>query len=352
MLDDNNIMAWINRGHAHTDSPLSIPISEIESRQPQWLLEGLIPKGVPTLLCGDGGCGKSTMALSVASAISRGDRTFDGLGPGRALDSGNGTVLILSNEDDPHTVIRPRLDLMRANCEKIHLAKIDNELNYTNIDIGSQQFRHLLEDLNPHLLIIDPLQSFVPDGTNMNSKREMRRILQSLIDVGTTLGITTIVIAHTNKRLGVGGSYRIADSSEIRNACRNVLIIGEAEPGMLYCDHNKCNVGPRSSTILFSYDSNRCPVFRGFSDCTDFDFQKQRLQSNSPSQFNRASELIISTLQQRGTLSSEELQKIVTGDNSVKTRTYQRARAELIKNSRIRMCRDSEKHTSYSLDED
>ena len=73
MLDAENEKLWALRGERAASTQLSVPVSEFESREPQWLIEKLIPLNVPTLLCGDGGCGKSTLTLNIAAAISRGD---------------------------------------------------------------------------------------------------------------------------------------------------------------------------------------------------------------------------------------------------------------------------------------
>ena len=346
MLDAENEKLWALRGERAASTQLSVPVSEFESREPQWLIEKLIPLNVPTLLCGDGGCGKSTLTLNIAAAISRGDISFNGLGLNRTLSCGNGVTLILSSEDDPHTVIRPRLNLMQANCNRILI--IDDFSTDGPITIGSERLLHELQRIQPQLLIIDPLQAYVPEGTNMNSKSEMRGVMKHLIGYGTKLGITTIIVAHMNKRSGTGGSYRIADSSEIRNAARNVLIIGEAEPGLNYCDHDKCNVSTRSDTILYTYDERRMPQFVRFTDKTDRDFQRQLLQGGNTKKLEIAKDLIISSLMENGSLSGEELELRVVTDE-ISQHTYQRARASLINSKVIVMHRDCNKHTTYSL---
>ena len=171
----------------------------------------------------------------------------------------------------------------------------------------------------------------------------IRKLKQKKLEV-----ITTIIDAHMNKRSWMGGSYRIADSSEIRNAARNVLIIGEAEPGLNYCDHDKCNVSTRSDTILYTYDERRMPQFVRFTDKTDRDFQRQLLQGGNTKKLEIAKDLIISSLMENGSLSGEELELRVVTDE-ISQHTYQRARASLINSKVIVMHRDCNKHTTYSL---
>src|SRR5207237_4933693 len=80
-------------------------------RQPvQWLVPGWLARGALALLDGDPGLGKSTLAAELAARLSRGD----GQQP-------PASVLILSAEDDPARVIRPRLEAAGADLQRILL---------------------------------------------------------------------------------------------------------------------------------------------------------------------------------------------------------------------------------------
>src|SRR5205809_82697 len=92
-------------------SPAQVHSLHTLDRQPvQWLWPGWLARGVLTLLDGDPGLGKSTLAAELAARVSRGDEQQPAAG-----------VLILSAEDDPARVIRPRLEAAGADLRRILL---------------------------------------------------------------------------------------------------------------------------------------------------------------------------------------------------------------------------------------
>ena len=58
------------------DSSTVICLADIEEIEPEWLIEGYIPKGEITVLAGDGGVGKTFVWCAIAAAISSGQRAF------------------------------------------------------------------------------------------------------------------------------------------------------------------------------------------------------------------------------------------------------------------------------------
>jgi putative DNA primase/helicase len=78
--------------------------SEIRRQLIDWLLEGKIALGKPTLIAGDPGLGKSLVTVDIASRVSTG-RDWPANGGTCPL----GDVLMVSGEDDPSDTIRPVL---------------------------------------------------------------------------------------------------------------------------------------------------------------------------------------------------------------------------------------------------
>lgn len=56
---------------------------------------------------------------------------------------------------------------------------------------------------------------------------------------GEKYGTTFIIIVHTNKQVGLWGRKRIADSADIWDIARSVLIAGEANDGLRYISQEK-----------------------------------------------------------------------------------------------------------------
>ena len=64
---------------------------------------------------------------------------------------------------------------------------------------------------------------------------------------------TFIIVVHVNKQSGVYGRKRIADSSDIWDASRSVLMLGETqEKGVRYLTQEKSNYGKLEKTALYT----------------------------------------------------------------------------------------------------
>lgn len=80
----------------------------------RWLWPGFLPAGMLTILGGSPGCGKTTIALSLAAIITRGGAWPDGT---RCAQPGD--VLVWSGEDG-HSVIAARLQAEGADMRRVH----------------------------------------------------------------------------------------------------------------------------------------------------------------------------------------------------------------------------------------
>ena len=83
----------------------------------QWLVDGLIPSGTVSLLGGDGGTGKSLLALQLAVAVATG-------GAWLGLPVTSGRAIYISAEDDHDELHRRLSDITCA--EGVTLADLDN----------------------------------------------------------------------------------------------------------------------------------------------------------------------------------------------------------------------------------
>jgi len=76
---------------------LDLQSEPVKSRE--WLIEGWLPVGCVTSLCGDGGVGKSLLALQVGTAIATGNKIF-------GFDTKQAKVLAIFCEDDKNEIHR------------------------------------------------------------------------------------------------------------------------------------------------------------------------------------------------------------------------------------------------------
>lgn len=88
--------------------------------------------------------------------------------------------------------------------------------------------------------------------------------------------MTSLIVVHTNKKQGVFGRNRIADSADVWDIARSVMIVGSV-PGSneRYLSQEKSNYGPLSQTVLFNI-GEKGAEFTGFSDKHDADYVGMR----------------------------------------------------------------------------
>lgn len=228
-------------------------VSSIEKKPTEWLIYPYIPKGAVTVIGADGGSGKGFLWCNLASAISTGKRSMlENMIPFNEWHERKpGKVLYLSTEDSTGHVIRARLETAGANLDNVLCVDLENPV-LSDLYFSSPGIEKIIAEHRPELVIFDPLQSFTAPGTQMNQRNAMRENLNPLIQYGERYGTTFIIIMHTNKMTGVWGRKRLADSADVWDISRSVLIMGYTNDGdERYISHEKSNVGALGDTVLF-----------------------------------------------------------------------------------------------------
>ena len=114
-----------------------------------------------------------------------------------------------------------------------------------------------IKHFKPALCVFDPVQGFVPPDINMGSRNAMRDCMAPLISLGEEYGTTFIVVCHTNKRKGAWGRDRIADSADLWDVARSVMMSGFTEEREVrYISNEKNNYAQPQETILFSVNDD------------------------------------------------------------------------------------------------
>ena len=164
----------------------------------------------------------------------------------------------------------------------------------------------------------------------------MRQCMSPLIALGEKYGTSFLIVMHTNKKLGVSGRTRCADSADIWDIARSVLIVGYTGEGDIhYLSHEKSNYAQPEETILYSIDDGRV-VFNGTSEKKDRDYVAENSQvSRTAPARDEAKEIILNIL------SDGEAHRVTDLDNTVKSSgvsfiTLKRAKSELKKEGKIR----------------
>ena len=306
--------------------PALISLAEVEEKESEWLVPQYIPKGQISLLAGDGGSGKTSIWNALAAAISTGTKVFFDSVPDDFAKTEPRNVLYFSSEDSTEFILKRRLRLAGANEKNIFFVSLQDEA-FNEIKFNNPIVEEFIKEANPALVIFDPIQSFIPQDVQMGQRNAMRNCLNPLIGLGEKYGCTFLIILHTDKRQGTYGRNRVADSADIWDIARSVLIAGTAKDNTRYLSHEKSNYGELGETVIFAIEEG-VAKFVEHSNKKDKDFVLERdYEARDKPQRADAQQFIIEYLR-NGKKPTKELDEAVQSAG-ISKRTLDRAKSEL-----------------------
>ena len=258
------------------NKPLLVPLSDVQEKMAEWLVPGYMPRGQINIWAGDGGSGKTAAWCGLVAAISTGQKVFfENDVPDEFIKSAPEKIIFFSSEDSLEYTLKARLRKAGANMDNIYSVSLKDE-RFSQIKFNSQLLKDLIREVRPALVVFDPLQAFIPPEIQMGQRNAMRNCLNPLIGLGEEYGTTFLIIVHTNKRQGTYGRNRIADSADVWDIARSVMIVGQTqEKDIRYMSHEKCNYGELQSTALFTI-TDGVAEFKEYTDRRDADFVRER----------------------------------------------------------------------------
>ena len=257
---------------------------EIVATEIKWLWKPYIAFGKITVVQGDPGTGKTSLALAIAALVSSNRRMPTG--HAKAI---NGHVIFQSGEDSPKDIIKPRLVACKADCTKISFMESDCGLSLND-------FEEVVINLNAKLVIIDPLQAFLTLNQDITSVKNMRPLLRDLGHVAERTGAAIIIIGHMNKNDRAKGIYRGLGSIDIAAAARSVLLVGKRknDENMRFMTQIKNNLAGFGKTIGFSINPLGGVEFHGECDIAEDELLSDN--GNKKLKHHVAEDIIISML--------------------------------------------------------
>lgn len=250
-----------------------VDMQSAEEEEPEWLIEGHMPRYQVSAMVGDGGSGKTTTWCAIVASISSGKRPFL-LGNPSGIEESYcepQKVLFFSAEDSYKYTLRRKLRKNGANLANILTIDVADE-RFQDIKFDSPFLEKLIAEHRPGLVVFDPVQAFIPTNVRMGERNAMRACLSPLIGYGEKYKCTFLIIVHTNKMSGVWGRKRMADSADMWDISRSVEMIGETGEGDIrYISQEKSNYGRLMPTVLFSIE-DEVVKYRGMSSKKDRDF--------------------------------------------------------------------------------
>ena len=221
-----------------------ITMEDIPATEVKWLWYPYIPYGKLTLLQGDRGDGKSTFMINIASALTRGGLLPDG----KKLEQ-IGNVIYQGAEDNVGDTIKPRLEEAGADCDRVAFID-DADMGLTFID---DRLEKTIRSFQAKLLVLDPLQAFMPSNADMQNASHVRSIMRKLGKVAEKHKCAVVMIGHMTKSSGGKRLYRGLGSIDIAAICRSVLMISRDEKDLeiRYMYQVKSNLAPESNAVGF-----------------------------------------------------------------------------------------------------
>lgn len=310
-------------------------LNEYEEKEPEWLVAGWIPKYQITVMCGDGGSCKTSTWCHIAGNISSGnftifERELENVGMDKPAPE---KVMFFSSEDSIEYTLKGRLIKNDVNLPNVITVDMEDD-RFMEIKFNSELLEKLVEEHKPALVIFDPLQSFIPPNIKMGQRNEMRYCLNPLIGLGEKYKTTFLIIMHTNKQSGLYGRKRMADSSDVWDIARSVIMLGETDQkGIRYISQEKSNYGALQKTVLFELVDGRLE-FRGYSDKRDREFVTEHDFNTRARPVQESARDFILEYLEDGEKEAADLQESAKA-NGISERTLVRARGELKKSSLI-----------------
>lgn len=215
----------------------------MELQQVQWLWGNYIPFGKLTIIQGDPGEGKTTLALRLAAACSTGTPL-----PGmKKMDPFN--VIYQSAEDGIGDTIKPRLMEAGADLDRV-LSIVEDKKQLSLLD---ERIEKAIREHNARLMILDPIQGYIGSRVDINRANEIRTVLKSVSSVAEHTSCAIVLIGHLNKASGSSSAYRGLGSIDFRAAARSVLLIGRLknDPTVRVIVHDKSSLAPEGKSLAF-----------------------------------------------------------------------------------------------------
>jgi len=213
--------------------PIVKSLADVKPLPIDWFWYNRIPLGMLTLVLGDPGLGKSFLTLYMAAKVSTGGAWPDGDGlPDNSAPQGS--IIILSAEDDLPRVMRPRLDSLGADVSKIislESVRIRDEndreyLGYFNLERDIPALQKAVRSCKDcKLVIIDPLSAFLGGDVDSHRDSDVRSVLAPLVELAEKFDVAIVGVMHLNKNTTGKVVYRAMGSIAFTAAARTVWLV-------------------------------------------------------------------------------------------------------------------------------
>lgn len=232
---------------------LRYALSHVGTMAVDWAWDGWFPAGMLSLIEGDPGVSKSTLTVDLAARWSTGAVLPDG-----TPNPFNGPVNVgmVSAEDDPKRVIKPRLIAAGGNPDRVFLVAgmpLVGTRYSRSVDLEQdvEAIREAIEAEQLRVLMLDPLMAFL-GSTRTAIDSEVRKVLTPLKYLAEETDCAIICVRHLRKS---GGKAVHAGGGSIAftGQARSVALVGfnPNNPEQRVLAITKINVGPHPNALAY-----------------------------------------------------------------------------------------------------
>lgn len=195
--------------------------ASIEPKPVHWIWQDRIAEGTLALLAGREGIGKSTLAYTLVSEITRGK--LEGQYKGKPK-----TVVIVATEDSWEFTIVPRLMAAGADLNKVgRIDPTDEDAYGISLPRDVKELSTLVKENDVALILLDPLMSRVDGKLDTHKDSEVRQALEPLVKMGTESGAAVLGLIHVNKSGSTDPLSTLMGSRAFSAVARAVLYVAE-----------------------------------------------------------------------------------------------------------------------------
>ena len=295
-----------------------IKMSEIQSEEIEWLWYPFIPYGKLTIIQGDPGDGKTTLALNIAAKLSRGESLDEEMKVSEPIN-----VIYQTAEDGLADTVKPRLELADADCERILVIDESSEA----LSMADERLEEAIKLTNAKLLILDPIQAYLGAGTDINRANEARDMTKKLGALAEKYKCAVLLIGHMNKASGIKASYRGIGSIDFFAVARSVLLVGriEGEESLRAVVQIKNNLAAFGNSKAFELSEE------GFRWIGDYDISADEVLGGIAPKANKldqAKRLLLELANGTNRMQSKDIFEIAK-EEEISKRTLENAKREL-----------------------
>ena len=158
-----------------------VSAASVKPIKTKWVIPFWLPRGKLSLLAGQAGMGKTTLAIYLAALVSRGGTFPSG------KQATKGRVVIWSGEDERADTLVPRLTANGADLDKVSFLTGTHETGIKMPFDPASHMPQVVETLKRYpdtrLLILDPIIAVAAEARDGYRANDIRKALEPVVDV-------------------------------------------------------------------------------------------------------------------------------------------------------------------------